>query len=174
MPTPRSPQKAVQNIRDGEISDDHAVVQQGDTALKAARRNLGYLYDPKDWPQPTRFRTRAFLRSLRYITVFVFWRLIRWAKYIAFGSLIAAVSATALGGAITGIGWIAAPPTIGASILSGCVWQVGKYGARKLNKKWKKGGGDVGEEARERAQDEHPLRDTGTYGQETGPQAVPW
>ena len=160
-------------IKDAK-SDDHAVRQQGDTALKAARRNLGYLYDPKSSTQPTRFRTRAFLRSLRYISIFVFWRLVRWAKYVAIGSLIAAVSATAIGGAVTGVGWIAAPPTIGASILSACVWQMGKYGARKLNKRWKKEGGDVGQEARERELDESPLRSTGTFGQATGPEALPW
>lgn len=153
-------------------ADEHAVEQQGSSALKAARRNLAYLYDPKNSPNhPTRFRTRALLRSLRYITIFVFWRLVRWAKYVAIGSLVAAVSATALGGAVTGVGWLAAPPTIGASILSAVVWQTGKWGAKKLNKRWEKQGGDIGEEARERADAEDPSRSAGVN---TDPQALPW
>ena len=151
--------------------DDRAVAQQGDSALKAARRNLSYLYDPKNSPHPARFRTRALLRSLRYATIFVFWRLVRWAKYIAIGSLVAAVSASALGGVFTGVAWIAAPPTIGASILSACVWQAGKFGARKLNVRWQKAGEDVGEETREKAGDESS---TERYAAEPGLQTVPW
>ena len=153
------------------ISDEHAVTQQSDSALRAAKRNLRFLYDPKNSPHPTRFRTRALLRSLRYLTIFVFWRLVRWAKYIAIGSLVAAVSASALGGVVTGAAWIAAPPTIGASILSLCVWQTGKFAGRKLHARWKRDGGEVGEEARERENDKGA--DT-YYAAEPPLQAVPW
>lgn len=176
MPPSRGAPKAISNVKDSHASDDHAVAQQGDSALKAAKRNLSYLYDPSHSPtHPTRFRTRALLRSIRYITIFIFWRLVRWAKYIAFGSLIAAVGATAVGGAVTGVAWIAAPPTLGAGIASAIVWQVGKWGARRLNRRWHKDGGDAGVEVRERASDAgDPMRQEGSLGMETGPGAVPW
>lgn len=160
-------------VASGAASDEHAVKQQGQSAWKATKYNLAYLYDPKNSPRPGQVRTRALLRTLRWFSIFVFWRLVRWAKYVAIGSLVAAVSATALGGAITGVGWIAAPPTIAASIISGCVWQVGKYGARKLHKRWEKDGGDAGEDSRQRAQELDDMNSTRAFG-EAGPAAVPW
>lgn len=144
--------------------DNHAVDQQSTSALKAARRNLQYLYDPKNSPNPARFRTRALLRSIRYLVIFAFWRVVRWAKYVAIGSLVATVLAGPFG-------WLAAPTTVGLSLLSGAIWQAGKFGARRLNKRWRKEGGDAAVEAREMGS---PLKTGGAYGQETGPQAMPW
>ncbi|ETN47225.1 uncharacterized protein HMPREF1541_01416 [Cyphellophora europaea CBS 101466] len=156
-----------------DSSDDVAIQQQGNTALINARRNFKYLIDPGAADRPARLRTRAFLRTFRYITQFIFWRIVRWAKYAAVGAIAAAIGATAFGGAVTGVAWIAAPPTIGASIIAATVWGVGKYAARKLHKRWQRSGGDAGEAARE-LQEQHPLKREGTMGQETGPQAIPW
>ena len=159
-----------------EDKDDVAVKQQSSSALVAARRNFRYLISPTTSKEhPGRFRTRALLRTLRYVGMFIFWRLVRWAKYVAVGSIVAAVSATAFGGLIGGIGWLAAPPTLAASVVTGTIWGVGKFGARRLHKKWKAGGGDVGEAAREKAADRgSPLKTEGAYGTELGPQVVPW
>ena len=74
---------------------------------------------------------------------------------------------------MSGIGWIAAPPTIGASVLMYGVWGVGKFAARRLHMKWKKTGGDVGQEQRERHEDSGVKVD-GRFGTEMGPAAVPW
>jgi hypothetical protein len=85
-------------------SDDSAVVKQGDSALAAAKRNLSYLINPsKTTDHPQRFRTRTFLRTLNYVGKFIFWRIVRYAKYVAIGSLVAAVGATAFGGLISGV-----------------------------------------------------------------------
>lgn len=85
-------------------SDDAAVVQQGDSALAAARRNFSYLINPsKTTEHPERFRTRAFLRTLHYVGKFILWRIVRYAKYVAIGSLVAAVGATAFGGVVSGV-----------------------------------------------------------------------
>lgn len=156
-------------------ADDVAVKQQSNSAWIAAKRNFSYLVSPsKAKDHPSRFRTRAFLRTLRYVGVFVFWRLVRWAKYIAVGSLVAAIGATAFGGMISGVAWIAAPPTLGASILAGTVWGVGKIGARRLHKRWERTGRDMGQAEREEKEDESPIKREGTLGQETGPGAIPW
>lgn len=84
--------------------DDSAVVKQGDSALASATRNFSYLINPsKTTDHPQRFRTRAFLRTLNYVSKFIFWRIVRYAKYVAIGSLVAAIGATAFGGMISGV-----------------------------------------------------------------------
>lgn len=153
--------------------DEAAIQQQGSSALINARRNFSYLLDPGNAERPGRLRTRAFLRTFRYISQFIIWRLVKWAKYAAVGAVVAAVGATAFGSAVSGVAWIAAPPTIGASIIMAAVWGVGKFAARRLHNRWKGSGEDAGEAARE-YQDDHPLKREGTLGQETGPQAMPW
>lgn len=161
---------------ESHIHDEVAVDQQSRSALAAARRNFSYLLDPtksSSTDRPGRLRTRALLRTVRFFSTFIFWRLVRWAKYAAVGALVAAVSATAVGGFVTGIGWIAAPPTIGASVLMYGVWGVGKFAARRLHRKWKVTGEDTGEAQRELHED-RGLKATGQYGDEMGPQAVPW
>ena len=154
--------------------DDVAVQQQGNSALVNAKRNFRFLISPDSASdRPARLRTRAFLRTFRYLGQFIIWRLVKWAKYAAVGALVAAISASALGGVITGAAWIAAPPTIGASIFAACIWGVGKYAARKLHKRWASTGQDGGEIERE-SQSDHPVKRQGSLGQELGPEAVPW
>ena len=154
--------------------DDAAVQQQGNSALVNAKRNFKFLISPDtSTDKPGRLRTRALLRTFRYVGQLIIWRLIKWAKYAAIGAAVAAISASAFGGVITGAAWIAAPPTMGASIIAACVWGVGKYAARKMHYRWKTTGQDVGEAERE-YQSDHPLKREGSFGHELGPQAVPW
>ena len=162
----------VHAIHDG----DAAVQQQSNSALINAKRNLNYLFSPTSpgADKPAKFRTRALLRLVRSVGTFIIWRLVRWAKYVAVGSLVAAVGATAFGSAITGVAWLAAPPTIGASVVAASIWGAGRFAARRLHNRWKKGGGDVGAEVRERVEDEGPVRSEGAYGLDMGPRAVPW
>jgi hypothetical protein len=155
--------------------DAVALDQQSNSALFSARRNLNYLISPTGAERPARLRTRALLRTVRYIGQFIFWRLVRWAKYIAVGSLVAAVGTTAIGGAVSGVAWVVAPPSIGAGILAAGVWGVGRFAARRLHARWKKDGGDLGAEVRERVEDQGgEVRREGSYGMDVGPMAVPW
>ena len=136
MAPPRSTRSAVAS---NAKSEDNAVIEQGDSALVSAKRNFNYLINPsKAVDHPSRFRTRALLRSLHYITKFIFWRVVRYAKYVAIGSLVAAIGATAFGSVVTGVAWIAAPPTIGASAIAATVWWVGGFAARRIQKRWAK------------------------------------
>ncbi|KAK5078286.1 hypothetical protein LTR64_003305 [Lithohypha guttulata] len=163
-------------------SDDIAVHQQSNSALINARRNFNYLVNPTTSPttdRPTRLRTRALLRTLRYLTQFIFWRIIRYAKYAAYGAIAAAVSATAIGTFVSGVGWVLAPPSFGASIIAMSVWGTGKFVARRLHRRWQTTGKDAGEERRERVADlsgeEEVVRQAGRgLGSDTGPEAVPW
>ena len=89
--------------------------------------------------------------------------MVRYAKYVTIGSLAALVSGTVLGSMVSGVGLLAAPPTIGASILAGTVWGVGKWGAGRLHRRWERGRvaeGKSGEET--------------IYKKEPDLQAVPW
>jgi len=155
-------------------SDDVAVNQQSRSALVAAKRNFNYLLNPsKATDHPSRLRTRALLRTLRYLGTFIFWRVVRYAKFVAVGAVVAAIGATAFGSVITGVAWIAAPTSITAAIVSASIWGAGKWGARRLHKRWERTGKDQGVELRE--QDEaSPVKQEGTWRKETGPGAVPW
>ncbi|EME42598.1 hypothetical protein DOTSEDRAFT_73441 [Dothistroma septosporum NZE10] len=156
-------------------SDEVAVSQQSTTALKNARRNFNYLLNPgNSTDRPGRLRTRAFLRTFRYIAQFIIWRLIRWAKYAAVGMAVATVAATGFGTVVSGAGFVLAPTGIAGSIVAASVWGVGKYVARKANARWKKGGGDLGDEARERASDGMREERMLNEGYEGGGAAVPW
>jgi hypothetical protein len=99
------------------------------SALASAKANISFLYSPTSSPHaPARLRTRALLRSLHYIGVFIFWRIVRYAKYALVGSIIAAVGSTAIG---SGVAFFVAPPTVAASVGVGIIWAVGKWGFRK-------------------------------------------
>ncbi|EXJ92190.1 hypothetical protein A1O3_00740 [Capronia epimyces CBS 606.96] len=168
-----APSRGASHIEgDGDI----AVQQQSNSALAKARRNLKYLISPTSpgAEKPARLRTRALLRTLRYVSQFIIWRLVRWAKYVAVGSLVAAIGATAIGGAVSGVAWLAAPPTFGASIIAASVWGVGKFVAGRLHKRWEKEGGDAGEAMRERVEDTQDVRGDGSFGIDMGPRAAPW
>lgn len=157
-------------------ADDIAVHQQSNSALINARRNFSYLVNPTSTDRPARLRTRALLRTVRYVVQFVIWRLVRWAKYAAVGAVIAAIGTTALGTFVSGVGWVLAPPSIGASIVAMGIWTTGKFAARRFHNRWKETGKDAGEEQRERETDRpEPITTAGRgLGAETGPQAVPW
>ncbi|KAF2222811.1 hypothetical protein BDZ85DRAFT_166300, partial [Elsinoe ampelina] len=109
------------------------------TALQNVRRNTAFLIDPTKSEGPQRRRTRALLRTLRYIGIFVFWRLVRYAKYAAVGALTAAVAGTAIGSMTAGVGFILAPPGIFAGAGVGLVWGLGKFGWRTLAKRVRSG-----------------------------------
>lgn len=117
----------------------HTVQRSEQTALATAKRNLHYLFYPSNSASsPTRTRTRALRRSLHHIGVFLFWRLVRWAKYAAIGAGVAAVSATALGSVASGAAVFLAPTTIVGSLGMGLVWMVGRFGFRKAAEKTRK------------------------------------
>jgi hypothetical protein len=155
-------------------SDEIAVNQQSQSALLSAKRNLNYLLNPsKATDHPSRFRTRALLRSLRYLGIFIFWRVVRYAKFVAVGAVAAAIGATAFGSVVTGVAWVAAPTSIGAAIVSASIWGVGKWGAKRLHRRWERTGKDEGVELRE-VKEANPVRQEGTWRKETGPGAIPW
>ena len=158
-------------------SEDSAVVRQGDSALASARRNFSYLINPsRTTDHPERFRTRALLRTLNYVGRFIFWRIVRYAKYVAIGSLVAAIGATAFGSVISGVAWIAAPTSFGASIIAATVWFLGRWGANRLQRSWAKSRSAYGDDGAEDNPEliDSPVRSDGTWRQETGPGVVPW
>ncbi|KAK1811535.1 hypothetical protein LTR12_014083 [Friedmanniomyces endolithicus] len=105
------------------------------TSLTKAKTALKYLLDPKavGGPQPTHLRTRAFLRSARYILIFAFWRLVRYAKYAAVGAAVAAISGTAIGSVVSGAAFVIAPAGILGGAGLGLLWAVGKFGWRRAS-----------------------------------------
>jgi hypothetical protein len=158
-------------------SDDLAVVRQGDSALASAKRNFSYLINPtRTADHPERLRTRALLRTLNYVGRFIFWRIVRYAKYVAIGSLVAAVGATAFGSVISGVAWIAAPTSFGAGIIAAIVWYFGKWGAHRVQREWGRSRTKQDDEGIEENLEvmDSPVRRGGTWQQQTGPRVVPW
>jgi hypothetical protein len=100
------------------------------STLQRTRANLAFLYDPKTGPAPVSRRTRTFLRTAHYTLKFVFWRLVRWAKYAAIGSLTALVAGTAIGSIASGAAFVIAPPGILGGAAIGLLWGLGKYSWR--------------------------------------------
>lgn len=121
-----------------------AVVASGNgakeqSALRKAKTAVQYLYDPKTGPQPARTQTRWFLRSFRYVLIFAFWRLVRYAKYAAVGAITAAVAGTAIGSVVSGAAFVVAPTGILGGAGIGLLWAVGKFGWRRARARMHRG-----------------------------------
>ena len=114
--------------------------------LTQTTNTLKYLYDPTHGPQPSHLRTRSLLRSARYITIFIFWRLVRYAKYAAMGALATAVAGTAIGSVVSGAAFVIAPTGILGGAGVGLLWAVGKFGWRRARARVERG--RKGEDAR--------------------------
>lgn len=82
----------------------------------------------------------------------------------------AALGATAFGGAISGVGFLLAPPTIATSMGIGIIWAAGKWGFRKMGVGRRVEEGAV----REVNESQQKVRSDGTWRDVQGPQAVPW
>ncbi|GAB7337225.1 hypothetical protein MBLNU457_g2601t2 [Dothideomycetes sp. NU457] len=135
---------AMEDLKKGESS--HSSLQKINSTAK-------YLYDPKHNPAPGRYRTRAFLRTLRYVGIFLFWRLIRYAKYAAVGAITAAVAGTTIGAFASGVGFLIAPTGILGGAGIGLTWAIAKFGWKRFAKTVKHGDVD-GSSARHDEQNE--------------------
>lgn len=100
------------------------------------------MLDPQTGPRPATLRTRALLRSARYVAVFLFWRVVRYAKYAAVGAAVAAVSGTVLGSVVSGAAFVIAPTGILGGAGMGVLWAVGKFGWRRARARF--GDGEAG------------------------------
>lgn len=140
------------------------------SALATTKQNLRYLYDPKTAGAAavSSRRTRALLRVLRSSLIFVFWRVVRYAKYVAIGSLVATVGAGAIGTFVSGAGFVLAPTGIAGTIIASSIWGVGRFAVRRVKKRWGTGHGygDAEMMAEERRSRAAQL--------ERGPEAIPW
>jgi hypothetical protein len=112
---------------------------QESQALQSFRRNASYLFKPDNEHRPARFRTRALLKTLRYVSIFIFWRLVRYAKYALVGSLAAAVAGTVFGSVASGAAVVIAPTGILAGAGVGLLWGLGKFGWRTMAKRTRSG-----------------------------------
>ncbi|KAF2993896.1 hypothetical protein E8E13_002644 [Curvularia kusanoi] len=150
--------------------DDTAIDAHSRSALATTKRNLRYLYDPKTAGSGAvaSRRTRALLRVLRSSLIFVFWRVVRYAKYVAIGSLVATVGAGAIGTFVSGAGFVLAPTGIAGTIIASTVWGIGRFAVRRVKRRWGVGHGYGEVEERVEA------GRTGGVRGERGPEAMPW
>jgi hypothetical protein len=137
----------------------------GDVAAKSSktpvshhhiRQNLSYLIAPASTDKPGRLRTRAVLKTLRYATVFIFWRLIRSLRYALVGSVVAAIGSTFLAPFTGPLAFVIAPPGIIAGAAMGLVWAFAGYKWKRFAKTVKEGkvdGADARGDERDDAED---------------------
>ena len=156
-----------------DYSAPETVAQPSQSKLQRTRTNLAFLVHPATAPSPASRRTRAFLRTARYTLKFIFWRLLRYAKYVAIGSLAAAVAGTAIGTAVSGAGFILAPTGIFGGALAGLLWGMAKFGWRRFAKKARDGAGDARADERSDAEDDQ-MREAMEKREERGLKADPW
>lgn len=135
-------------------ASQHNVTPDQHTRISTAKSHIKYLIDPKSGPQPVQFRTRAFLRSFRYFSLFLFWRLVRYAKYAAVGAIIAAVSGTAIGSVVSGAAFVIAPTGILGGATVGLMWAVARFGWSRARHRMRKKGGEEGADPRKDEQDD--------------------
>ncbi|TKA83638.1 hypothetical protein B0A55_00470 [Friedmanniomyces simplex] len=147
--------------------------QRETTSLAKAKNAIQYMVDPKSGAQPTRLRTRAFLRSVRYILIFAFWRLVRYAKYAAVGAAVAAISGTAIGSIFSGAAFLIAPTGILGGAGVGVLWAIGKFGWRRATARVRRGGHEHAEHVDPR-QDEKADAEGLKHEEIRAPRADPW
>lgn len=156
-----------------DSSGDHGSKAEND-ALSKSKVAIKFLVDPKTGPQPTHLRTRTILRSLRYVTIFIFWRLVRYAKYAAVGAIVAAVSGTAIGSVASGAAFLLAPTGILGGAGVGLLWAVGRFGWRRARARMDRRHHDEsGDPRKDEQEDAHE----GAIEQERAirlPRAEPW
>ncbi|TNY23987.1 hypothetical protein DMC30DRAFT_239307 [Rhodotorula diobovata] len=85
------------------------VEPQPSSKLSRTRANLAYLANPKATHPPPSLVTRSSLKTLRYVLRFVFWRLVRYAKYAIVGAGAAALAGTFAGAALPWVGALLVP-----------------------------------------------------------------
>ncbi|KAJ4340564.1 hypothetical protein N0V95_007488 [Ascochyta clinopodiicola] len=153
-------------------TDNHDVAMDAHSrsALATTKQNLRYLYNPQTAGAGavSSRRTRALLRVLRSSLIFVFWRVVRYAKYVAIGSLVATIGAGAIGTFVSGAGFVLAPTGIAGTIIASSVWGIGRFAIRRVRGRWERGHGygDAEESAEARRSRAAQL--------ERGPEALPW
>ncbi|KAF1847353.1 uncharacterized protein K460DRAFT_275570 [Cucurbitaria berberidis CBS 394.84] len=144
-------------------SQDKAIDAHSRSALASTKTNLRYLYDPKTAHGVNSRRTRALLRVLRSSVIFIFWRVVRYAKYVAIGSLVATIGAGVFGTFVSGAGFVLAPTGILGTVVAGTTWGIGRLAVRRLRGRWDRGHG-YGDAEQQR--DERLTQ--------RGPEAMPW
>lgn len=146
-------------------NNDVAIDAHSRSALATTKQNLRYLYNPTAGAGAVSSRrTRALLRVLRSSLIFVFWRIVRYAKYVAIGSLVATVGAGAIGTFVSGAGFVLAPTGIAGTIVASSVWGIGRFAVRRVRGRWeRRGDGVVEEQAGSRV-----------ARMESAPEGLPW
>lgn len=135
-------------------ADGHLTAPNHSTSkdkLQKASDRIKYLYDPAHGPQPSSLRTRSLLRSVRYLAIFIFWRVFRYAKYAAVGALTAAVASTAIGSVLSGAAFVIAPTGIVGGAGAGLIWAMAKFGWRRAKARMDGKGRDGDPRSDERA-----------------------
>ena len=98
----------------------------------------------------------------------VLWKLVRYAKYVAIGSLVATIGAGAFGTFVSGAGFVLAPTGIAGTIFAATVWGAGRFAVKKVKKRW-----GIGQNYEDDEEEWEDRRHTGRRI-DFGAEAMPW
>ncbi|GAA5990951.1 hypothetical protein JCM11641_007442 [Rhodosporidiobolus odoratus] len=121
------------------------------TKLARTRANLAFLANPKA-AAPTSLVSRSSLKSLRYVLKFVFWRLIRYAKYALIAAGTTALAGTVIGTALPWVGALVFP-SVPVAACMGATTALIKFTWRHRGNRFRQGW-LVGGEGRDARKDE--------------------
>ncbi len=93
----------------------------------------------------------------------------RYAKYVAIGSLVATIGAGAFGTVVSGAGFVLAPTGIAGTIFAATVWGIGRFAVKKVKKRWGAGHHYEDDEEEEWEDRRHAGR-----RMDFGAEAMPW
>ncbi|KAF2860986.1 hypothetical protein K470DRAFT_197988, partial [Piedraia hortae CBS 480.64] len=110
------------------------------SAVTRTKTAVKFLVDPNDKTRarPEKFRTRTFLRGLRYLGLFLFWRAVRYVKYAAIGAIAAAVGGTVIGSMVSGAAFLLAPTGVVGGAGMGLLWAFAKFGWHRAKRQMKR------------------------------------
>ncbi|ORY35711.1 hypothetical protein BCR39DRAFT_511688 [Naematelia encephala] len=121
------------------ISKQPPPASANSSALHKAKVNLSYLaLGSKAGAAPASIATRSALSTTRYVIRYIVRRLLRYAKYAAYGALITTIGGGLLGTLGSGLAFFAAP-SIGLGMGIGVITALTKFGWRHRGN-WFRGG----------------------------------
>ncbi|GAA6000873.1 hypothetical protein JCM10207_004700 [Rhodosporidiobolus poonsookiae] len=136
--------------------------------LSRTRNNLAFLANPKTAPAPASLVTRSSLRTFRYVLKFVFWRLVRYAKYALIAAGTTALAGTVIGTALPWVGALVVP-SVPVAAAMGTATALIKFTWRHRGNRFRQGwlaGGEGRDARKDEAGDAHEASQAFSKGEQ--------
>ncbi|BGP13242.1 hypothetical protein JCM10213_004988 [Rhodosporidiobolus nylandii] len=144
-----------------EAHHGHSVHPEHSSKLARTSANLKYLVNPATATAPGGLVSRSSLKTLRYVVKFVFWRLVRYAKYALIAAGTTALAGTVIGTALPWVGALVFP-SVPVAAAMGATTALIKFTWRHRGNRFRQGwlaGGEGRDARKDEAGDAHEAAD---------------